>query len=54
MKAAIAAAFSLAALFAYPASADDRLARFEGGIGVVPVRANLAQNVVRSVTSTAP
>jgi len=45
--AVIAAALSLAA---FSANADDRLARFEGAFGVVPVRANLAQNVVRGVS----
>ena len=44
--AAIAAALSLAAFSAF---ADDRLARFEGGIGVVPVRAGPAANIVRGV-----
>src|SRR5690349_12779562 len=44
--AVIAAALSLAA---FSALADDRLARFEGGIGVVPVRAGPAANIVRGV-----
>ena len=44
--AAIAAALSLAA---FSATADDRLARFEGAIGVVPVRAGPAANIVRGV-----
>jgi hypothetical protein len=50
MKAAIAAALSLTAFAsAFPATADDRLARFEGAIGVVPVRAGPAANIVRGV-----
>jgi hypothetical protein len=45
--AAIAAALSLAA---FSANADDRFARFEGGFGVVPTRANAAPNIVRGVS----
>jgi hypothetical protein len=38
MKAAVAGALALAAISsAFPASADDVLARFKGGIGVIPV-----------------
>lgn len=45
------AAAVLAAAFAvsFQATADDRLVRFEGGIGVVPVRAGPAANIVRGV-----
>lgn len=60
----IAAAVSVAALaFAFPASADERLARFDGGIGVIPVSSgagdatppnanqngNVNRNIVRGV-----
>jgi hypothetical protein len=63
-KGVIAAVFSFAALgYAVAAAADDRLERFEGGIGVIPVsRAappqnpdGTFQNVVRNdVLSTSP
>lgn len=45
------AAFAVVALLALPlpAAAQDRVARFEGGIGVVPVRAGGAANTVRGV-----
>jgi len=43
-------AVALATLgFSLSAAADDRLVRFEGGIGVVPVRAGPAANIVRGV-----
>lgn len=60
----ITAAVSLAVLtFAFPAAADERLVRFDGGIGVIPVssgvgdvtppnpnqNANVNRNVVRGV-----
>jgi hypothetical protein len=55
MKAAIAAALSLAA---FSANADDRLVRFDGGIGVIPVSSGqgtaatatvVNRNIVRGV-----
>jgi len=42
-------ALFLGVVFPIPAPADDSLARFEGGIGVVPVRAGPAANTVRGV-----
>ena len=43
-------AVALAALgFSLVAQADDRLVRFEGGIGVIPARAGGLANVVRGV-----
>lgn len=35
--------------FAFPVTADERLVRFDGGIGVIPVRAGPAANVVQGV-----
>ena len=43
MAGALALAFSAAVM------ADDRLVRFDGGIGEIPVSNNTAPNVVRSV-----
>ena len=34
---------------AFQATADDRLVRFEGGIGVVPARVGVVANIVRGV-----
>jgi hypothetical protein len=46
----IAAAVSLGALaYGLPAGADDRLVRFDGGIGSQPLRSGGAVNVVRGV-----
>lgn len=43
-------AVALAALgFALPAAAQDRLVRFEGGIGVIPARVGGVANIVRGV-----
>ena len=42
-------AVALALGFSLPAAADDRLVRFEGGIGVVPARVGGVANTVRGV-----
>ncbi len=48
-KRAICAAALLALAYGVTAAADDRLVRFDGGIGVIPARAGGAANVVRGV-----
>ena len=45
-------AFALALGFAIPATADDRLVRFDGGIGVIPTGS--ANNTVRGVAARRP
>src|SRR5215475_13901156 len=50
MKKALAAClFSGALLFPFAASAQAPLVRFDSGIGVIPVRAGPAPNIVRGV-----
>jgi hypothetical protein len=46
-KAVAAAVFAAAFGIAFQATADDRLVKFDGGIGVVPVRAGPLPNTVR-------
>jgi len=48
-KAVAAAVFAAAFGVAFQATADDRLVRFEGGIGVVPARVGGVANIVRGV-----
>lgn len=48
-KALSACLFSIALLFPFAASAQAPLVRFDSGIGVVPVRAGPAANIVRGV-----
>jgi hypothetical protein len=48
-KAVAVAVFAATFGLSFQAAADDRLVRFDGGIGVVPVRAGPAPNVVRGV-----
>jgi hypothetical protein len=48
-KAVAVAVFAATFALSFQAAADDRLVRFDGGIGVVPVRAGPAPNVVRGV-----
>jgi len=48
-KALSACLLSAALLFPFAASAQGPLVRFDGGIGVVPVRAGPAANIVRGV-----
>ncbi|MGC2711916.1 MAG: hypothetical protein WA366_00905, partial [Pseudolabrys sp.] len=48
-KALSACLFSTALLFPFAASAQAPLVRFDSGIGVVPVRAGPAANIVRGV-----
>jgi hypothetical protein len=46
----VTAAVAFAAIaYSFPAAAQERLVRFEGGIGVIPVRAGPAPNTVRGV-----
>jgi len=52
MKAAIAAAFSLAAFAsAFPANADDDKLRFRGGIGVIPVSSGVGTAATAEVVN---
>jgi len=48
-KAVAAAVFAAAFGIAFQAMADDRLVRFDGGIGVVPARVGGVANTVRGV-----
>lgn len=49
-KSLISAALSFAALaYGLPAGADDRLARFDGGIGVIPVSRGTGTETVNPV-----
>jgi hypothetical protein len=48
-KAVAVAVFAAAFALSFQAAADDRLVRFEGGIGVVPARVGGVANVVRLV-----
>jgi hypothetical protein len=48
-KAVVTAVFAAACAIAFQAMADDRLVRFDGGIGVVPARVGGVANIVRGV-----
>lgn len=48
-KRVLCAAASLALAYGVAATADDRLVRFDGGIGVIPARVGGAANTVRGV-----
>lgn len=47
MRKALVFTVFLGMIFAVSATAEDSLARFEGGIGVIPVRAGPAANIVQ-------